>query len=147
VTVAGSSKLKVVPDNLLYFLTDGTPRDTRVFLRRGMQATPGKFERLVAQWCLEYAHPEARWIIPDPEDGPGAAFIRDREMVRQSDLVLAFFAPEMLMDGGTGHIVECAIDLAVPCYSWQVTRDIVRVGEHDPDAVWQGTIREWFEVE
>lgn len=145
--MAGSSTLTVAPDNLLYFLTDGTPHDTTVFLRRGLKARPGKFERMVAQWCLEMAHPTARWIIPDPDGGRGAVFDRDREMVRQSDLVLAFFSPGLKMEGGTGHVVECAIDLNVPCYSWEIHRDIVRVGEHDPDAIWQGTVNEWFRTE
>ncbi|HET9614098.1 MAG TPA: hypothetical protein VFP22_04720 [Candidatus Limnocylindrales bacterium] len=110
-----------------------------------MKATPGKFERMVAQWCLEMAHPDVRWVLPDPAAGSSQVFNRDRDMVRQSDLVLAFFDPENVMTGGTGHVVECAIDLGIPCYSWTIGRDIVRLGEHDPEADWQGLIRDWFE--
>jgi len=112
-----------------------------------MKSRPGKFEQMIARWCLEMGHPEARWVVPDPDGGPGAVFNRDREMVKRADLVLAFFAPGATMEGGTGHVVECAIDLAIPCYSWVVDRDIVRAGEHDPDASWQGTIHEWFATE
>lgn len=143
--MAGASALGVVPDQLLYFIGDALPNNSRVFLRRGMKGAPGSFERLVFEWCRQFNHVEPRWVIPDFESGPGAVFNRDNEMVRGSDLVLAFFAPGRMMEGGTGHVVESAIDQGVPVYSFELGDSLVRVGEHDPDAAWQGTIKHWFE--
>ena len=145
IAVVGASALDVVPDNLLYFLTDGTAASTIVYLRRGLKSKPGMFERLVASWCREMGHPEVRWVLPDPELGAGSVFLRDNELVAASDLVLAFFAPGHHMEGGTGHVVERAIDSGVPVYSWVVGDDISRVGESDPEATWQELIQAWFE--
>lgn len=99
---------------------------------------------MIAEWCKQFSHVEARWIIPDFDAGPGAVFDRDNEMVRRSDLVLAFFAPGRMMEGGTGHVVESAIDQGVPVYSFEVNGALVRTGENDPDASWQSLINFWF---
>lgn len=136
-----------MPDNLLYFLTDGSDKDTTVYLRRGLKSKPGMFERLVSQWCREMGHPEVRWILPDPELGAAQVFMRDSDLVRASDLVLAFFEPGAAMTGGTGHVVERAIDTGVPVYSWTVADDIERLGEHDPEGAWQELINSWFNPE
>ncbi len=146
-TVAASAALRIAPDQLLYFLADGIPNNSRVWLRRGLKGTPGVFERMVAEWCRQYPHVEARWIIPDFDEGPGAVFNRDNAMVRDSDLVLAFFAPGRMMEGGTGHVVEAAIDQGVPVYSFELNGGLKRVGEHDLEASWQATIQSWFEAE
>ncbi len=146
-TVAAAAALEVVPDALLHFIADGLPNNSRVFLRRGLKGKPGKFELMIAEWCRQYGHVEVRWEIPDFEEGAGAVFNRDNAMVRGSDLVLAFFAPGRMMQGGTGHVVEAAIDQGVPVYSFELNGGLVRVGENDPDAAWQPTIDSWFSAE
>jgi hypothetical protein len=108
---------------------------------------PGRFERLVSAWCREMGHPEVRWVLPDPDHGAGGAFMRDSDLVRGVDLVLAFFAPGQSMKGGTGHVVERAIDSNVPAYSWIVYDDITAVGSHDPEGAWHDLIKFWFEPE
>lgn len=155
IVVAGASVLDGVPEALLHYIGDGLPEKSIVFLRRGLTTAPGRFERLVAEWCRQFTHVEARWIVPEPGGGPGSVFDRDRDMVAHSDAVLAFFAPGRMMEGGTGHVVESAIDQGVPVYSFVIgdlqddgmSSGLARVGEHDPTAAWQDTIKHWFEAE
>jgi len=124
---------------------DGTPDGTTVLLRRGAYTAPGRFERLCRELVTQSGHLNVRWCMPDQEGGPGAAFLRDNEMVSRSDLVLAFFDPHNVMAGGTGHVVETAIDRAVPVYSFTVDEEgLTRVGEHDPEAIWQETLAGYF---
>lgn len=76
------------------------------------------------------------WVLPDPAGGREATYLRDVAMTRRADLVLCFFANER-MEGGTEHIVEKALDVSTPVYSWGFTgSSFVRIGEHDPDNVW-----------
>ena len=124
---------------------DGTPRNTTVLLRRGAYSKPGRFERLVRELVAQSGHLDFQWCLPDPDAGPGSAFIRDNEMVAKADLVLAFFDPQNVMQGGTAHVVETAVDRSVPVYSYSMEEDaLVRVGDHDPEALWQETLEAFF---
>ena len=125
---------------------DGTPDGTRILLRRGNKGAPGQFERLVREVVRQCSHLDVLWLMPEPDGGPGATFNRDNLMVASSDLVLAFFAPHHVMEGGTGHVVETAIDRNVPVYSFTIDdKALTRVGDHDPDAIWQQTVEAYFE--
>ena len=130
---------------------DGVEAGTTVLLRRGNKSQPGYFEQVIRELVREQGHHlEVRWVMPDPDGGPGAAFDRDNKMVSMADLVLAFFDPGSLMKGGTGHCVETAVDRNVPVYSFldgdlKETGILERVGEHDPDAIWQEKIGAFFD--
>jgi hypothetical protein len=115
-----------------------------VILRRGLKAKPGRFERMVAAWCKEMGHPEVYWALPDPSLGSAQVFTRDRDMVSGADIVLAFFSEGHVMEGGTGHVVEAAIDHNVPTYSFTLGESIQRVGEHDPTDEWGDVMDAWF---
>jgi len=122
------------------------PDPTTILLRRPSERPPGKFEQLVKEVIDHYAfHLSARWMLPVKAGGSGAVFNRDIEMVGLSDLVLAFFAPYHAMEGGTGHVVEVAIDRNVPVYSYTLDETLTRVGDHDPEATWQPLIKEYFD--
>ena len=124
---------------------DGVPRGATILLRRGVKADPGVFELLVREVVQQSGHLSYRWMMPEPDSGAGAAFNRDNEMVSAADLVLAFFAPNHTMEGGTGHVVETAIDRNVPVYSFTIDdTSLTRVGDHDPDAIWQETVAAYF---
>jgi hypothetical protein len=124
---------------------DGTPDKTKILLRRGNKAAPGQFEQLIREIVRQSSHLEALWMMPEPNGGPGAAFNRDNLLVASSDLVLAFFAPYHEMEGGTGHVVEAAVDRNVPVYSFTVDdKALTRVGDHDPGAIWQQTVEAYF---
>lgn len=138
--------MTVVPQVLLDFLRNGVPRAT-VHMRRGLKSNPGTFEQIVAEWCRRWWHLDYRWEIPLAEDGPGSVFQRDARLVAQADLVLAFFAPYHAMTGGTGHVVERAIDRDVPVYSFTLGNRLERVGDHDPHDLWGERINSWFSEE
>jgi hypothetical protein len=146
IAVVGSSALDALPQSLYEYLLDGTPDGTTICLRRPMYGAPGVFERLLHELVTKYSsHLALRWCMPDSDGGRGATFVRDNEMVANADLVLAFFAPHTVMRGGTAHVVETAVDRAVPVYSYVVDNDgLARVGDHDPEALWQETLGAYF---
>lgn len=83
---------------------------------------------------------DVEWFRPDLEAGKGATFLRDVELVRSADLVLAYFSTTTLI-GGTAHVVEKAIDLDVPVFAYGLSDGrFIRVGEHDPNGSWQSSV-------
>lgn len=65
------------------------------------------------------------------------AFERDRQMVDGSDRVIAFFPEETFMEGGTGHVVQCALEAEVPTEAWaQTASGLQLVAESDEDHAW-----------
>lgn len=95
----------------------------------------------MAAFCVAQ-HINYEWVMPDPLGGREATFLRDVEMTRRADLVLCFFATER-MEGGTEHIVEKALDVGTPVYSWGYTgQNFIRIGEHDIDNMW-GDLVPW----
>lgn len=126
---------------------DGVPDGTTILLRRPMYGAPGVFERLVRELIVQSGHLELRWCMPDHDGGRGATFLRDNEMVSNADLVLAFFDPQTVMRGGTAHVVETAIDRAVPVYSYTIDDEgLTRLGDHDPEALWQEALGAFFDL-
>lgn len=60
----------------------------------------------------------------------GDVFRRDMKLVDDADIVTAFFDPEHVMEGGTGHIVETAMRKGKPVEAWTVRDgELERVGE------------------
>ena len=57
---------------------------------------------------------------PDPRGGREGTYVRDAHMAQMADQVLAFFAPHTLMAGGTGHVVEKAIDKERPVVAYEI---------------------------
>lgn len=61
--------------------------------------------------------------------GREANFKRDASLVDYADKVEAFFDPEHVMEGGTGHIVEVAQRMHKPVRAWTVEgENLVLVG-------------------
>lgn len=80
------------------------------------------------------------WFSPRPEDGKGATFLRDVEMVESADLVLCYF-DSMAMSGGTQHVVEAAISKDIPVYAWGLKDSgFARIGEWDEGDRWAGSV-------
>ena len=71
------------------------------------------------------------WV--PPVSGSRAGYVRDVSMVEHSDHVYAFFAPDRTMDGGTGHVVACALraGIAVDAYELDSAGEVVEIGS-DP---------------
>lgn len=146
VIVAGSRQLPkgLAPRLLIRFLSR-LDEKAIVLLRRGISTRPGPFEQDVAHIC-EIIHQPYEWRIPQPDEhvkGRATVFVRDIDMVSESDLVLAFFTAEEAMDdGGTTHLVEKAVDAGVPVYAFAFEPHgrVDRVGEYDPDDQWRSLI-------
>lgn len=67
--------------------------------------------------------------VPVTEKGRGGTFKRDISMVDRADKVIAFFHPDRIMDGGTGHIVEKAQDAHKPVEAWTL---VLPTDEEEP---------------
>lgn len=129
---AGSTDLPLAESaNHLLQQLASLPMDATVLLRRGRGTYPGAFERLAASLCDGLKIP-VEWKSPDV-GGRKATFIRDIDMVQESDLVVCYFHPDRIMDGGTGHIAEKALDQDKPLNTYTVRENAVDwVGGNDP---------------
>lgn len=106
-----------------------------MLLRSGNRSDPGLFEQVMAK-LAQTLWLNVEWVRPDPELGRSGTFLRDVELVRKADLVLAYFDTTS-MSGGTAHVVEKAQDQDVPVYAWGFTgKSFIRIGEHDPHDAW-----------
>jgi hypothetical protein len=115
---------------------ESQPADTVVLLRRGNKTKPGLFEQVVSMACQELWWFRVEWVRPDPALGREATFLRDVELARRADLVLAFFSSDR-MTGGTAHVVDKAQDQGVPVYCWGMRGNtFVRIGELDEYNAW-----------
>lgn len=69
-------------------------------------------------------------------EGPsrGGAFVRDLTLLNDADKVIALFAPDKVMEGGTAHIVNKALDekKEVEAYTVDDEGELVLVGGHNP---------------
>lgn len=108
------------------------PDGTTVLLRRGRHTPPGDFEVFTQALCLQLGI-NFEWCQPD-EGGREAVYLRDIEMVAKSDAVVAYFDADSVMTGGTGHVVEKAIDADKPVYAYAPSDQnrVDWVGGHEP---------------
>jgi len=132
VAFVGSHSLDVsiVAGHLLKTLVS-LPPETVVLLRKGRTTVPGDFETLTQALCLQL-HIDFEWCIPD-EGGREAVFLRDIEMVTRADAVVAYFDADSVMQGGTGHVVDKAMDIDRPVYAYAPQDGTVKwAGGHEP---------------
>lgn len=117
------------------------PMRSTVLLRESLHEGVAPFEKLAAELCdtlgIRY-----EWRKPDP-GGRASVYNRDVSMVRSADHVVTYFDPATPMQGGTGHIIDRAIEEEVTCEAWAVcppeagsstwSGDLVRIGEVEVD--------------
>ena len=125
VTVVGSRTLELenVAMHLLQKLA-ALPIEVKVYLRRPREGEPEAFEVMAFKLCESLSIP-VEWRISEP-GGRVAVFLRDSQMVKDSDAVIAYFDEDHLMSGGTGHVVECAINEEKPVYAYTYDEKGVR---------------------
>ncbi len=81
-----------------------------------------------AVWTLTHRmrdagfHVHAEMYLPPGTDRRDV-FLRDYEMVRDADRVIAFFSTYLFLEGGTGHVVKAALDRDLPVKAFSL-------GEH-----------------
>jgi hypothetical protein len=93
------------------------------------------FEKVVSELATS-AGLVVKFCVP-PEGDRSTVFRRDYEMVDAADYVEAYFPADHIMEGGTGHVVEAAINREKPVYAWSVSRDgsVGRIGEIDRPSI------------
>ena len=125
VCIVGSHTLPIPPllevmDKALDALraAEGT-KPPQILLRRPLHVAPNPFE-IVMSIAAHARGYDVRWCYPDRRGGRAGTYVRDVHMVGMADLVLAFFTPGSLMNGGTGHVVQKAIDKDIPVQAYEI---------------------------
>lgn len=129
--LAGSGDLPL--DRTARHVVPWLTKASRVLLRRPKTKgrPPGGFERMTAKLAA-ILNVEVEWCSPEGSER-GQAFLRDLEMVAKADFVVCFFSVPSL-EGGTGHVVDAAMNKGVPVEAWFIDADgeAERIGEYNP---------------
>lgn len=64
-------------------------------------------------------------------EGGASNYIRDVDMVREADVVYAFFEADHVGEGGTQHVIDKALDQRKAVISYVFDRGLVIVGSYD----------------
>lgn len=111
------------------------PESSEVRIRAN---TKGKITSYLEEWVYDLcALTGTAWYvrIVNSTGAGGASYKRDRELVRGADRVIAFFDEEHFMEGGTGHVVQCALEADVPVETWAQTDDGLELVAEDDHGV------------
>ena len=130
---AGSGALSLTPETARLVLGELESLDTdvkEILLRRPRGNYPRPFEALVNAMASQMDF-RVTWFKPSL-GGRSATFLRDVQMVMAADEVVCFFPPDHLMEGGTGHIVEKALDQEKPVRAYELSPAGLRwIGGHN----------------
>jgi hypothetical protein len=132
VTIVGSRSLDPLAAQP-FFVKElaALPEHSEIQLRKPTTRPARVFEMTVAVCALTLGH-SVQWWEPGP-GGRQATFLRDVAMVEASDEVIAYFTEDEEMTGGTGHVVEKALDRARLCRAYSIVDgDLKWVGGYDP---------------
>jgi hypothetical protein len=105
------------------------PAHTKILLRRGVSTEPNAIEQLIADLCPTLGI-DFEWCVPD-SPGREGVFLRDVTMIERADALVVYFHPDHIMEGGTGHLVEKAMDRDTPtwAYTFSDEHGLERVGD------------------
>jgi hypothetical protein len=109
-------------------------KDVTLLLRHPLNGSAKPFEAALAYRVLSrHRHAAIVWCKPDlKHPGRAGTYVRDVHMVESADLVIAFFTPDSLMRGGTGHVVEKAWEQEKPVIAYELDGNHLRwVGSVD----------------
>ena len=84
-------------------------------------------DRFVAEAAVIMGFSVKKW----PGEGGAANYIRDVDMVKQADIVYAFFEADHVGEGGTQHVVDKALDQHKRVISFTWDRRLHIVGSDD----------------
>lgn len=120
--IVASGDLWVTPDIISIVLGKILSVDayTSVAVRvpRGSDEPSGALERFVAEISPGLGRVVTRCRAATNKKGD--VYKRDYEMVEQAVEVLAFFAPDQEMEGGTGHVVQAALARSIPVEAYRM---------------------------
>lgn len=110
--IVGSGDLWVTPKIVSVVLSHilNTKADQVIGVRvpRGADDPTTPLERFVAEIAPELGRVVFRWRAETNKRE--SIYKRDYDMVQAATSVLAFFAPDQEMEGGTGHVVQAALN-------------------------------------
>lgn len=124
ICVVGSRALELDGDLAAIILTElvalGEQGCDEILIRKPLTRSRRPFEAFVASLAgvLGLAVTDH---VPEP-GGRQQVFLRDVEMVQAADGVIAYFPEDSEMTGGTGHVVEKALDQARPVRAYAVVK-------------------------
>lgn len=124
--IVGSSDLWAIPSiaSVIAAALVSLEPDSALRLRADQD---GKIASQVEELALTLAKLRKRGIVVFTyrPDGGGRAKVyeRDYRLVEESERVIAFFHPERVMEGGTGHVVKAALDRGIPVEAWTIRDD------------------------
>ncbi len=132
--IVGSRALELDGDVAAHILHEliglGERGFDEILLRKPLHRAARPFEALTASLAGVLGL-TVTLCIPEP-GGRAQVFLRDVSMVSASDEVVAFFPEDAEMSGGTGHVVEKALDQARPVRAYAVVKgELVLVGSDD----------------
>jgi hypothetical protein len=108
------------------------PAGSIILLRapRGTDEPIGKVEAVAAQMATDLQL-DVELCFPPVSGGREGVFKRDYGMVERADRVVAYFSPDKVMDGGTGHLIEAAMNRDIPTEAWRLDENghLERVGD------------------
>jgi len=118
--IVGSHDLWVTPQIISIVLGKMISTDVPVGVRvpRGSDEPSGALERFVSEIAPGLGRTVNRCRAST--NTRGDVYKRDYEMVEQAVSVLAFFAPDREMDGGTGHVVQSALARGIPVEAYRM---------------------------
>ena len=104
------------------------PDHSMILLRAAKDGTPQLFEALASR-IAGVLGIQVVWFTPEGH-GRESVFFRDYRLVEAADALVAYFDSARIMDGGTGHVVEAALNREVPVTAWSVGHTTFeRIGE------------------
>lgn len=118
----------------IWHIIEELDNDAVVLVRSAGWGGPSSVVDAYVRQCAEQRGLTIQLCSPQLPGREGV-FHRDNEMVAAADRVVAFYDPEHIGEGGTGHVVEAALRANKPVTAWTV-RDgtLVYVGDLDgPD--------------
>ena len=103
----------------------------------------GRFASPTEEWVAEICRVSGTDLHSFHTDVNCSSFPRDRQMVKGADRVIAFFPEDKFMEGGTAHVVQCALEAEVPVEAWaQTASGLELVAENDDGS----RVKEWLKT-
>jgi hypothetical protein len=122
IVVAGSYQaMSIHLATHLFSVLRELPAGSIVLLRapRNPSEPVGKVEAVAAQMATDLQL-DVELCFPPVAGGREGVFKRDYTMIERADRVVAYFSPDKIMDGGTGHLVEAAMNRDIPSEAWRL---------------------------
>ena len=94
------------------------PENSEIRVRADMR---GRFASPIEEWVSEICRVSGTDLHSFGTGTNCKAFERDRQMVQGVQQVIAFFPEATFMEGGTGHVVQCALEADVTTEAWVET--------------------------